>query len=297
MNPSWDSQQLSQWAGQYAEGNGVVLDGHVTHYREMGEGEPVILLHGYMFDSHYWDPNIEVLADHFKVYAPDWWGCGFSSRQPMDYGYPLFARQLLLFMNALDISSATLIGHSFGAGAAIQFSIENRQRVNKLVLVSAGGLKNPPPLTSRLFCLPGIGELLASLPGYGLKKSILERFWFYRKDVLTDTYLEVMTRSQKIKGTTRAALNILRRNFFDKLEDQITVLGMTDIPTLIVWGRQDKGIPVDRAERMHRLLPQSQLKILEYAGHAVSVEAADSFNELCLDFLLERRESPAFAVA
>lgn len=297
MKTAWNSQPLSQWAGRYAEGNGIILDGHVTHYREMGEGEPVILLHGFFFDSHYWDPNIEFLARHFKVYAPDFWGFGYSSREPMDYGYPLFARQLSLFMDALEIPSATLIGHSFGAGTAIHFAAQNRPRVNKLILAAAGGLKNKPPLTSEIFCLPGVGEALSNLPGDWVRKSLLKKFWFYRPEVVTEAYFEVMTRFHQIKGTTRTGLSVLRKQFFDALEEEITILGMTDVPTLIVWGKQDRGIPVDRAEKLHKLLPQSRLEIIDGAGHAASVETADIFNELCLEFLLQQQESPALVAA
>ena len=85
----WNSQPLEEWAGKHAQGKFVDLGGHPAHYIEKGEGDAVILLHGFYFDSNLWAENIDALAEKFKVYAIDFWGSGYSSREPMDYGYPL----------------------------------------------------------------------------------------------------------------------------------------------------------------------------------------------------------------
>ena len=154
----WNSQPLDVWASKYAHGKFVDLDGRRTHYIEKGEGEPVILLHGFFYDSYLWAANIDALAQHFKVYALDLWGCGYSTREPLDYGYQLYADQVLLFMDRLGIQSASLVGQSMGAGTAILFCVQHRQRVNKLLLVDAAGLPNLLPRMGNFFNLPGVGE-------------------------------------------------------------------------------------------------------------------------------------------
>jgi pimeloyl-ACP methyl ester carboxylesterase len=123
----WNSQPLDLWADKYAQGKFIDLGGHKTHYIEKGEGEPLLLLHGFFYDSYLWEANVDALARHFKVYALDLWGCGYSTREPLDYGYPLYAEQVLLFMDKLGIKRASLAGQSMGAGTAILFCVQHRQ--------------------------------------------------------------------------------------------------------------------------------------------------------------------------
>src|SRR5690349_7420120 len=159
----WNSQPLDEWANKHARGKFIDLNGRKTHYVEKGEGKPVILLHGFFYDSYIWAENIDALAAHFKVHALDLWGCGYSTRDPLDYGYPLYAEQLLQFMDHLGIQRASLVGQSMGAGTAILFTTRHRSRVEKLVLVDAAGLPNPLPFTARVFNLPGVGEFFMGL--------------------------------------------------------------------------------------------------------------------------------------
>ena len=93
----WDSQPLDVWSSKYAPGKFVDLDGRRTHYIEKGEGKPVLLLHGFFYDSYLWGANIDALAENFKVYALDLWGFGYSTREPLDYDYQLYVDQKQFF--------------------------------------------------------------------------------------------------------------------------------------------------------------------------------------------------------
>ena len=147
----WNSQPLNAWADKYAQGKFIDLDGRVTHYIEKGYGGPVILLHGFNYDTYLWEDNIDFLAERFKVYALDFWGHGYSTREPMDYGYQLYAEQLLKFMDALGIQSASLVGQSMGGGTAILFSTQHRERVNRLILVDPAAMPQSMPLVGKFF--------------------------------------------------------------------------------------------------------------------------------------------------
>ncbi len=169
----WSSQPLEEWRKKYAAGRLVDLDGYSTHYIEKGEGEPVILIHGFFFDSCLWNRNIDALAARFKVYALDLWGFGYSTRQPMDYGYPLYADQLLKFMDVMNIRKASLVGQSFGGGTCILFSVRHRDRVSKLVLVDPAGMPHTLPLLGKMTNLPGVGEFLLGLNNNFFRKTAL----------------------------------------------------------------------------------------------------------------------------
>jgi len=281
----WSSQPLEAWAERYAPGTFIDLGGKKTHYIERGEGEPVILLHGFFYDTFLWADNIEALAKRFKVYAIDLWGMGYSTREPLDYGYDLYAEQLGAFMDAMGIRRASLVGQSMGAGTAIRYCVDHRERVDKLLLVSAAGMRNPLPLMAKFFNLPVIGEFFLGLKTDAFRRTALKDVFVHDQTRVTDEYFERVTRNQKIAGSTEAGLRIQRNNFFDTLEPQIRRLADMNVPTLLAWGRQDKAIPLSRGEAMHALLPGSRLEVLEPAGHVSNFEQAERFNALALDFL------------
>jgi pimeloyl-ACP methyl ester carboxylesterase len=284
----WNSQPLEFWAEKHAKGKFIDLDGRSTHYIEKGEGEPVILIHGFFYDSYMWSRNIDALAEHFKVYAIDLWGSGYSTRELFDCGYHLYAEQVLKFMDGLDIPNAILVGQSMGAGTAIKFCVQNRKRVTKLILVSAAGLPNPMPMTAKFFALPGIGEFFLSLKTDAIRRKNLRDVFIHDKEVITQSYFENVTRPQKIKGSNETGLRMLRRNFIDKLNDEIHQLGKMDVPIMIVWGREDRAIPLECGEKMHRILEGSRLEIIDDTGHVPQSERPEVFNQLALSFLLDR---------
>jgi pimeloyl-ACP methyl ester carboxylesterase len=279
----WNSQPLDQWSLKYASGKFIDLNGHRTHYIERGSGEPVILLHGYFYDSLQWTRNLEVLARKFKVYALDLWGFGYSTRSLMDYGYNLYARQLLEFMDALAIKKASLVGQSMGGGTAMLFCTQHPDRVDKLILVASAGIPNPLGLMARISCIPGLGEFLFRLKGS--RRGILKANFIYDESKLSDEYVEAVTRFQKVRGTTEVLLEVLRKQFWGTLSEQIHTLGEMGFPILIVWGRQDKSIPVKLAHDMHHILKGSRLEVIDQAGHCPNDEQPDIFNRLAIEFL------------
>jgi pimeloyl-ACP methyl ester carboxylesterase len=281
----WNSQPLDEWADKYATGKFIDLGGNSTHYVEKGEGEPVVLIHGFFYDSYMWNRNIDTLAERFKVYALDLWGFGYSTRSPMDYGYPLYAGQLLGFMDALNIRQASLVGQSMGGGVSILFTVRHRDRVNKVILVDPAGMPNPLPLMGKIANLPGVGEFLLGLRGHFYRRMLLGRLWIHDKTFITGEYLGNATRFHKIRRTSEVFLEILRKQFFSTLSDEVHRLGEIDVPILMVWGRQDKAIPLERGQEMHRILKGSRLEILERAGHCPHDEQSQQFNQIALDFL------------
>ena len=283
----WNSQPLDVWSSKYAQGKFVDLAGRKTHYIEKGEGKPVLLLHGFFYDSYLWAANIDVLAENFKIYALDLWGFGYSTREPLDYDYQLYVDQVLLFMDSLGIGRASLVGQSMGGGTAILFCVQHRERVDKLLLVDPAGLPNPLPQAAKFYNLPGIGEFFLSLNTNAIRRKNLRDFWIHNTELLTESYFSNVTRFQKIKNTTEVLLTILRKQFFDKLRDDIHCLAQMEVPILLVWGKEDQAIPLRCGQEMHRILTSSHLEVIDNAGHVPNFECADEFNQLAVDFLRE----------
>lgn len=283
----WNSQPLDDWASKYAPGKFIELDGLSTHYLEKGFGEPVILLHGFFFDSYMWNKNIDLLAEKYKVYAIDLWGFGYSTRKPLDYGYPLYTEQLLKFMDALKIPKASLVGQSMGGGTIINFTISNRHRVEKIILVDAAGLPNKLPIMGRISNLPKLGEFMYGLNNNFIRRMTLGNTFLYNKKKITDEYFKNAMRFHKIKGSTEVMLSITRKQFFDTLIEEIKMMSLMNLPTQIVWGREEKSIPLSIGKEMHRILKGSQLAIFDQAGHCAHIDQPEMFNQLVLNFLAQ----------
>jgi pimeloyl-ACP methyl ester carboxylesterase len=113
----------------------------------------------------------------------------------------------------------------------------------------------------------------------------LEVNFLHNRERITAAYLEEATRFQKIKGTTEVMLQITRTGFFDTLLEEIKALGGLEVPALIVWGDQEKSIPLPIGEALHELLPGSRFEVLKDAGHCSHIDQPEQFNQLALDFL------------
>lgn len=284
----WNSQPLDKWADKYAPGKFIDLDGLSTHYTEKGSGEPVILLHGFFFDHNMWNASIDILAKNYKVYAIDLWGFGYSTRKPLDYGYSLYTEQLKMFMDIFNIQRASLIGQSMGAGTIMNFTISNRKRVEKIILVNAAGMPNELPLMGKISNLPGVGELMYGLNSDFIRKFTLGNNFLYNKHLITEEYYEKLTRFHKIKGSSEVMLAVTRKQFFDTLIEEIKILGNMDVPILIVWGKNEKSIPLPIGQDLHRMLKDSRFEVLDQAGHCSNMDQPERFNQITLDFLAQK---------
>ena len=281
----WDSQPLDDWAQVHPPGYMVDLAGRRTHFVKKGEGPPVLLIHGFNLDHNTWSANIDVLARYFTVYAVDLWGSGYSTREPLDYGFPLFSEQIHLLMNHLGLGKAHLVGHSMGGGTCIAFSAAHHERVERLVLVDSVGIPRPATLRERIFRLPWLPELLMRLPTDFIRRKNLRDFWIHDPELLTDEVFKVLTGFQKIEGTTLAALSILRRDFFNTLGMEIDRLGELEIPTTILWGRHDDAVPIEAGWAMHGRLPGSRFEVFDHSSHMPNFDEPDRFNDLVVGFL------------
>jgi pimeloyl-ACP methyl ester carboxylesterase len=189
------------------------------------------------------------------------------------------------------IERTSLIGQSLGGGVAIQFATDHPDRVEKLVLVCSAGMHNPEPLAARLLALPGIGEAMFNLPGDALRRKMLTDFFLYRSGSLAQETYRYLTRPHKIEGSTASALALMRGQFADRLEDQLPRLAALRMPLQIVWGEQDRAIPLSLGRRMHQALPGSILNTIPQAGHVPNLEQPELFNALVGDFLRDETSS------
>src|SRR5947207_3212334 len=138
----------------------IELHGHRVIYRIAGDGPPVVLIHGMVNSSKHWERVALRLADRYTVIAPDLLGHGDSAAVRGDYSLGAHAASIRDLLAVIGIDRATVVGHSLGGGVAMQFFYQFPQRVDRLVLVSSGGLGHEVSPLLRSAALPGVEAAL-----------------------------------------------------------------------------------------------------------------------------------------
>ena len=262
-----------------------------TRYWAVGESGPtVVLIHGVGRFAEEWLPSIDSLAAHHRVYALDLPGHGLTDKpRSASYGLADMAGFVKAFMKALEIQEAHVIGHSLGGGISLQLVLRFPEAVEKLVLVCPAGLGKEATLVLRITAVPLLGEILTR-PSLNGTKRLLKEF-VNDPALLTDEFVEFNYRMAAQPGAQQAVLKTLRSagNLFGQYEDTyrpiVNNLGTIEQPVLIIWGRQDRVLPLAHGQAAVSRFPKANLEVIDNCGHLPMFEEAKKFNELILGFL------------
>lgn len=250
------------------------IHGYERAFRIAGSGPAILLLHGIGDDSITWQDVMPGLARDHLVIAPDLLGHGASDKPRGDYSVGGFANGLRDLLSVLDIERVTLVGHSLGAGVAMQFAYQYPQLCERLILVSAGGVAHDVHPLFRALVLPGASAALATLRFAPARWSVravtglLERL-----DTAAGTDAQDLLRIAASLPDQRARGAFVRslRSVIDPRGQLVTMLDRSylvqAIPTLLVWGQRDAVVQVRHAHLAHEAMPGSILEIFEDAGH------------------------------
>jgi pimeloyl-ACP methyl ester carboxylesterase len=252
----------------------IILHGHRVAYVTAGEGPPLVLVHGITSSAETWKDVVPLLAEHYTVIAPDLMGHGRSAKPRGDYSLGAYASGVRDLIVALGHDRATIAGHSLGGGVAMQFAYQFPERIERLVLVSSGGLGRQVHLALRSAALPGaelvlpilgaaqlhrLGGAIGQLAGaVGLRSGPdlreiaagLASFgdWEARRAFVHTVRGIIEPGGQRVNASDRLYL-------------------AADVPTMLVWGENDPIIPVRHGRRAHDLIPGSRLEVFPEAGH------------------------------
>jgi pimeloyl-ACP methyl ester carboxylesterase len=189
-------------------------------------------------------------------------------------------------MDALKINQASLVGQSMGGGISVYVSARYPERVDRLILVDPAVIPYPMTATGRVYQFPFVGEFLNALPGDGLMKNNLKTVWFYDPQKVTDGYAEEVLRPTRIKGSYAGMMYTLRHVLeAPYVEEEAQKLAQLNKAILLIHGREDKAIPLDRSQQLNALWKGSQLVVFEKAGHTPHEEYPEKFNQLASEFL------------
>ncbi len=255
-------------------GNSVRVFGANLHYVDAGSGSVVVLLHGLADDVGVWESVMPALAAKHRVIALDQIGFGRSDKPLLGYRAGTFVDFLDGFLNELKIDRASLVGNSLGGWIAANFALAHPERIDRLVLCDAAGYAAVPKTMD-----PRALNALRLASREDIR--YLGPLTFHNKRFYEDVDLAF---KQRVTAGDNYTVNQLLDSMI-RGEDVLDCrLGAIHKPTLIVWGREDKLIPLNFAERFHKEITGSRLEVIDDCGHMPHVECADKFNHALLKF-------------
>ena len=264
--------------GQYID-----VKGTSTHYHDVGEGKPVLLLHGSgpgVSASANWRHAIPALGETARVLALDLVGFGLTER-PADVRYSLrtWTDHVWDFLDALGVDQVSVVGNSLGGRIAMQMAEDEQSRLDRLVLMGAPGVGMTPT--------EGLKALRDYEPSLEAMRDLLENYFAVDKSIITDDLVRIRYEASAAPGAHEAY-----RTMFFHPDHAGSQLGITEeqvraitVPAMLVHGREDRVVPVDVAWNMLRLLPNGDLHVFSHCGHWTQIERATEFNRVVTDFL------------
>ncbi len=255
------------------------------HFQDGGQGPPLLLLHGLGASGFSWRDNLEPLARHFRVLAPDIPPHG-RSPAPLDGDYRIEAlvQGVKEFLDRRGLSRTAVAGNSLGGGLALLLARDYPEMVSALVLLAPAAALNRIPWIFYPLRFPGLGLITASLLGPWMLPWAM-RFMYYRRDRITKA---------AVAGYAGPYREMRRRLALRRLCQSLEIWPLARVeamlrdihqPALLIWGEKDRVLPVSQAPWIQARLPGAGLIILPEVGHAPQEEVPDAVNKLIIDFL------------
>lgn len=258
----------------------------IFHY-DVGQGAPVLLVHGFNHHAEAWVRNVDALvAAGFRVVALDLPGFGRSGVPRMNYSLAGYAGFLVSFLEELGIKKAHLVGHSMGGAIVLKTAIEEPRRVISVTGVDPAGMFSTVPTTWALAGHPVVRAALRPLLG---RRRLLE--WsharaYHDPGLSTARQVDIMAEAYAQPGYREHILDMAQTMLLKPdgglLWDDLPRLRR---PALIVWGRQDRTVPLQHAYRAAHRVPAAELRIYDNCGHIAMYEQSTAFNRDLLDFI------------
>lgn len=273
----------------YPSSSFISIDGIDVHFRDVGKGEAVLLIHGTGASLHTWEEWIDILSPNYRVISFDLPGFGLTGPDP-NHNYQISRYTAILdsLMVKLKIDSFHIAGNSLGGLVAWRYTTQFPQKILTLNLIDAAGLPQPgkkPPFIFQLAKLPVLSTLMQKVtPKNIIKNSILD---VYKNDQLVtekliDRYFELSLR----EGNRTAFVKRM-----SQLNEKLNISDLKKItaPVLIQWGKEDRWILLANGYAFKELIPKAELKIYD-SGHVPMEENPMETVEDYMKFLKKSKE-------
>lgn len=242
-------------------------------YRDRGKGRPIVLLHGFGASSYTWrhiEP--ELVKWGHRVLTVDLKGFGLSDKPP-DEKYSIFNQADLIsaFIRQLQLTDATIIGHSLGGGVALVLALDKnpdvRRRISRLVLIDSIAYSQNIPIAFNILRTPVLGQISSRLVPIEVQTRVALKLAFYDDSKFTSEDVKEYADALKDKGSRHAMIQTARQILPENLPELSARYRTITLPTLIIWCDHDKVIKPNIGLRLHNNLPNSTFRVIRECGH------------------------------
>ncbi|MDY6933977.1 MAG: alpha/beta hydrolase [Spirochaetota bacterium] len=267
----------------------VNVNNYNIHYVSAGEGEPIILIHGWLCWGAYWNRIIPLLSKRYRVYALDLLGNGISDKPCNNFIKYTIDEQVEIvekFIEQLSLNNVCIMGHSLGGATAAKVAMNSPEKIKKLVLIGAVGFRKGLkrlPLSLRGAWAMHIERMIPYFVSKGTIKFFHKRYLFYHENPVDDKLIDEMVLVNYSNNESRMACQKSGEGIFNDFVNSKAV--NISIPTLLIWGKYDKLSPISVGKEYHDLIGNSKLEIIDNAAHMVFHEKPDEVARLILCFL------------
>ncbi len=271
-----ENNQSRRATGQY-----IMIGENRIRYFEEGQGETVIFIHGLGQAMYTFRKNVHVLSQYCHVVTIDLIGHGLSDKPECDYLISDFSKLIVDFMDAMAIESATLLGFSTGAIIALDVAISHPEYVNRLILLTPGGLTKQYPALLKHLTVPILSDIIFTFFNASFVKKVLQSAYFDPSLVTPDIirhYYKVLSDKENLDATITA---------FSNWDDSNIAYELSEIkaPSYIFWGENDDWHPLELLELYEEALPDVYSATFADCGHMLHEEKAEELNKKLIEIV------------
>ena len=242
---------------------------------DIGSGNPLVLVHGFLGSSEMWSPQIKFFKDNFRVIVPALPGFGKSNNIASCDSIECMAKAILSLLEKKEIKSFNLLGHSMGGMIVQEMTKLVNEKVLKLICYGTGPRGNMP---GRFETIDQSREKL-KIDGLEITSKRIAKTWFIEEE--RAKYFHLCNQAGKQTSIEAADNGLIAMKNWNGVKNLKNIKN----ETLIVWGDQDKAYNFKQVETLNNNIPNSNLKIVKGCSHNVHLEKPDEFNMIVTEFL------------
>ncbi|GFO54411.1 alpha/beta hydrolase [Geomonas sp. Red276] len=244
-------------------------------YRKYGNGpKRLVLLHGLASRSACWKDLVPLFpADRYTLYLVDLLGSGDSSKPKNgDYSMRGHSRRLIAFLEKEELAGVTVVGHSLGGAVTLMTAVElhlagKEALVVSLVIMAGPGYLQQLPLIAELFGYPLVGRLFVAMYAPDIWIKVGLRAAYHDHSLVDREHIKRYAPCYRDRAAKRALVQTCRSLVPDDAEELASHFGDLRLPVLLLWGREDRIVPLSQGTRLNAVIPGSRLEIIEQCGH------------------------------